>query len=309
MPARLALSLVFALSLAACQSLPVSGVTDVEATEGAEEIDYAADPASWRDVDPENLMRIVVPYGDIWIELYPDFAPASVAQMKTLIRADHFTDATFYRVIDGFVAQGGVFSEVEGDDGVATLTREFEISRAAFEAQGAVFTPLGSPDLFADEVGHANGVAVGRDVGSVWPLHCPGATALARDTDPDTGSSHLYIVLDAQRYLDRNLTVFGQVISGMQHVQKLNRGDRAVDGGVIAEPERRDPMLSVSIAADLPVGEVPAFQVMRTDGPAFEAAKRAKRVRTSDFFFRTPPEVIDACFVPVPVRLRPEEEE
>jgi len=226
MPTRLALSLAFALGLAACQSAPnamepVGGV-DAATAEAAEEIDYAADPASWRDVDPENLMRIELSYGDIWIELNPLFAPASVAQMKALTRADHFTDATFYRVIDGFVAQGGILREVESedddayDDGVATLTREFEISRAEFEADGGVFTPLGSPDLFADEAGHADGVAVARDANAVWPLHCPGATALARDTDPDTGSSHFYIVLDAQRYLDRNLTIFGQI--GRAHV-------------------------------------------------------------------------------------------
>ena len=68
-----------------------------------------------------------------------------------------------------------------------------------------------------------DGFAVARDadLGREWLLHCPGAMAMARDDDPDTGSTEFYIVLDAQRYLDRNLTVFGRVLSGMEHIQAL----------------------------------------------------------------------------------------
>lgn len=307
MTPRRSLSLIAALALAGCATVTIEDSLSKDEEAAAEAIDYAADPASWRDVDPENLLRIDTPYGFVWGELDPDFAPEHVAQMKRLAREGHFNaGASFYRVIDGFVAQGGVFTEEEGDDGVPPLVGEFELTRAAFDAAGLTFTPLGSPDLFAPEAGSVGGFAAARDDDATWLLHCPGVIAMARDEAPDTGSSHFYIVLDAQRYLDRNLTVFGRVIDGMEFVQKLNRGDRAIASGVIQEPERRDPILSIAVAADLPTDEVPAFQVMRTEGPAFEAAKEAKRVRDAAFFFHHPPEVIDACFVPAPVRVAPE---
>src|SRR5690606_39743658 len=61
----------------------------------------------------------------------------------------------------------------------------------------------------------------------VWLTHCPGIVAMARNNEPDTGSTDFYIVIgQAPRYLDRNLTIFGRVIDGMEVVQRIHRGDR-----------------------------------------------------------------------------------
>ena len=280
------------LAAAGCQAqeAPETSVTE-------DEIASATAP-DWRDVSPDNLILIETVHGDVVIELNPDFAPNHAAQFRDLVRGDVYNGARFYRVIDAFVAQGGLQDEAV-IEGYPTLTNENDrpISEAAF-------VPLGNPDLFAPVVGHIDGFAVGRSesLQAEWLLHCPGALAMARDNDPDSGGTEFYIVLDAQRYLDRNLTVFGRVIDGMQYVQKLKRGDRAIASGVIQAPEVGDEILSMTVAADMAEAIRPAYQVQAMPSQAFEDAKTAKRVREEDFFYRKPPEVLDICGFEVPVQ-------
>ncbi len=166
---------------------------------------------------------------------------------------------------------------------------------------------LGNGDLFAETVGHIDGFAVGRsaELGREWLLHCPGAMAMARDEDPDSGGTEFYIVLDAQRYLDRNLTVFGRVIDGMQYIQKLRRGDRAIESGVIQAPAQGDEIISMQLASEIDAAKRPSYRVMVTPSAAFEDAKTAKRVRAEAFFYRRPPETLDICGFEVPVEKQP----
>lgn len=281
----------------------VSGATDSEAGMERE------DAEDWRDVDPENILVIKLEWGNVLIELAPQFAPAHVGQIRRLVRAEHYeTGATFYRVIDNFVAQGGVLREVESeaddayDDGVEAVEAEFERP-----LEDLIFVQNESPDLYAPETGHIDGFAVGFDpvTGHVWPLHCYGVVAMARDSDPDTGSSHFYIVIGRdQRYLDRNLTVFGRVISGMDNIQRVIRGDRSVDNGVIPDPAKRTQILGMSIAADLPDHNRPQLQVMKSDSPAFAEEKDRKYYRDSDFF-QLKPKAVEACAVTGPARTAP----
>lgn len=280
------------LCAAACQA---QNAIDVIVTEA--EIASALTP-DWRDVSPENLILIETEYGDIAIELNPDFAPNHANQFRKLVRDDVYNGIRFYRVIDAFVAQGGLQEDALIEN-YPTLINEND--RPLSEAK---FIPIGNADLFAPMVGHIDGFAVGRSssLEREWLLHCPGALAMARDTDPDSGSTEFYIVLDAQRYLDRNLTIFGRVIDGMQYVQKLKRGDRAVGNGVIQAPEQGDQILSMTVAADMDAAIRPSYQVQNMPTQAFEDAKTAKRVREEDFFYRKPPEVLDICGFEVPVR-------
>lgn len=281
---------------AACQAQEAIETTVTEA-----EIASALAP-DWRDVAPENLILIETGYGDIVVELNPDFAPNHANQFRQLVRDDVYNGSRFYRVIEAFVAQGGL-----QDDAVIeqfpTLANEND--RPLSDAK---FIPLGNADLFAPIAGHIDGFAVGRSesLQKEWLLHCPGALAMARDTDPDSGSTEFYIVLDAQRYLDRNLTVFGRVIDGMQYVQKLKRGDRAIENGVIQKPDVGDEILSMTVAADMDSVIRPKYQVQAMPTQAFEDAKTAKRVRNEPFFYRKPPEILDICGFEVPVQKAPE---
>ena len=286
-----------ALSVAAaCQAQDA-----IETTVTEDEIASALAP-DWRDVSPENLILIETEYGDIVIELNPDFAPNHANQFRQLVRDDVYNGIHFYRVIDAFVAQGGLQEDALIEP-FPTLINENDRPLS-----DAPFIPLGNADLFAPIVGHINGFAVGRSesLEKEWLLHCPGALAMARDTDPDSGGTEFYIVLDAQRYLDRNLTIFGRVIDGMQYVQKLKRGVRAIESGVIQAPDVGDEILSMTVAADMDEMIRPKYQVQAMPSQAFEDAKTEKRLREEDFFYRKPPEILDICGFEVPVRKTPE---
>lgn len=274
----------------------------------------ADDAADWRTVDPDNLVLIDTKYGQTAVELAPAFAPKHAARMKALIRAHFYDGLTFYRVIDGFVAQGGA-----GEDTAATANKPKDPEKneawpklaAEFEVKvpkGQRFAALGSPDLFAPQVGHVDGFPVGRDpkAKTEWLIHCPGTFAYARDTDPDTATTEFYIVIgQAPRRLDRNLTAFGRVVWGQQYLQKLERGDPAVDAGVIADKTRQDVITSVRLASDLPADQRPSFQVMRMGTKAFAAWKENRRNPAPDFYKRHPVHILDVCLSPVPSRPMP----
>ena len=286
--------------LASCLSVACQAQAPTDIELSPDEIASAIAP-DWRDVAPDNLILIETTHGDIVIELNPDFAPNHAGQFRDLVRQDVYNGSRFYRVIEAFVAQGGL------QDDEVIETHPTLINENDRLLSDAPFVPLGNADLFAPIVGHIDGFAVGRSetLNKEWLLHCPGALAMARDTDPDSGSTEFYIVLDAQRYLDRNLTVFGRVIDGMQYVQKLKRGDRAIESGVIQAPEQGDEILSMTVAADMDAAIRPTYQIMVTPSQAFEDAKTEKRVREEDFFYRKPPEVLDICGFEVPVRKAP----
>ena len=271
----------------------------------------ADDAGDWRKVDPDNLVLIDTKYGETAVELAPGFAPKHVERMRALIRAHFYDGLTFYRVIEGFVAQGGA-----GEDTASTkdkpadpeIEKKWPKLKAEFErpiAGGAKFTPLGSPDLFARQVGHVDGFPAGRDrkTKTQWMIHCAGTFAFARDNAADTATTEFYIVIgEAPRRLDRNLSAFGRVIDGMQYVQKLERGDPSVDNGVIADKAKQDAIVSMRLASDIPEAQRPAYEVMRTDTKAFAAWKAKKKNPAPGFYIRQPPPILDICLSPVPAR-------
>lgn len=277
--------------------------------------DSAADPANWRDVAPDNLVLIGTRYGRIAIELEPDFAPKAVDRFRALARAHFYDGLSFYRVIDGFVAQGGIgegTAATKDHPKRATDLKKWPPLKAEFDrpiaAISGIYTPLGSPDLFAPAVGHVKGFPVGRDPKEkrTWIIHCPGTVAFARDNGPNTATTEFYIVIgEAPRRLDRNLTAFGRVIAGMRYVQKLHRGDPGIEAGVIQDVSKRDKIFSVRLAADLPAATRPHYQVMRTDSAAFAKWKRDRINPAPGFYVRQPPRILDICLAPVPVRQLP----
>jgi peptidylprolyl isomerase len=259
----------------------------------------------WRDVEPENLVVMDVSYGRILLELAPAFAPKHVERFRALVRAKFYDGQSFYRVIDGFVAQGGVGEDEDKKH------PEWPPLKAEFDrpiGDDVRFATLMSPDLFAREVGHVEGFPVGRDweEGRMWLLHCPGTLAMARDTEPDTGATEFYIPIGhGPRRLDRNLTAFGRVLDGMQHLQKLNRGDPKVESGVIQDASKRDAIVRVQLAADMPRDERPRMQVMDTMSKGFVDYKAQRRNPAPDFYKR-PAANLDICAFNAPVQPAPE---
>ena len=174
-----------------------------------------------RSVDPENLVLISLETGTVVIELAQEAAPDHANYFRNAVRSGVYDGEYFYRVIEGHVAQAGLEFDARLQD----------YPPIPFEAERTVaaggFAPLGSPDLFTKSPGHRSGFAVGRDANQEWLLNCPGALGMARDVDPDTGSLEIFFPLAPRRYLDRNYTVFGRVIDGLQHIHRLERVDPA----------------------------------------------------------------------------------
>ena len=261
-----------------------------------------AHASDWREVDGDNLVVMDTAYGRVLIELASQFAPRHAERFRALVRSRFYDGKSFCRVIDGFVAQGGIG---EGDN---KKLAEWPALKAEFDRNIGIdvdFVALGSPDLFADKVGHVDGFPVGqsRKDKRMWLLHCPGAVAMARDNDPDTGSTEFYIPIGhAPRRLDRNLTVFGRVLDGMQHLQKLNRGDPKVDSGVIQDAARRDAIVKVQMAADTSTAERPRVQVMDPTSKAFSEFKEQRRNPAPDFYKRVSPN-LDICAFNAPLRM------
>lgn len=249
----------------------------------------------WRKVDPANLVFVGMTEGEIVIELNPAFAPRTTERFRQLVRDDFYRGLSFYRVIDGFVAQAGDLSDIDGMAPEAGLPPEFE--REMDDALN--WTRVQRDDLFAPETGFIDGFAAARDRKAVWLTHCPGVVAMARDDQPDSGSTDFYIVIgQAPRYLDRNLTIFGRVIDGMEVVQRVQRG-AVEDNGIIENDLARSRIGRMRMSAQLEPGEQREYYVMDTNSEAFRAQLRARKDRDQAFFAQRPPKVLDVCQVPV----------
>jgi len=295
----------FAL-IAACQNAPA---------ETAPEPASAAEETSWRTINPENLLLFDLGQnGVIFVELLPEAAPINAGALREAVRTGYFDGEYFYRVIETHVAQAGREFD-QAMEGVEELPLEAERT-----ADAAGFDPLGSADLFAPLVGHRNGFPAGREGDQEWLLNCPGAVGMARSEDPDSAVTEFYIPLLPRRYLDRNYTIVGRVLSGMDTVNGLSRVEPSTeeeanilfgdDPAAAAEAaEARAARLSANriveahVAADLPVENRPAFEVMTTPGPEWSALKKSKIDYSSvNAYVRTPPKVLDICTLPVPSR-------
>lgn len=166
------------------------------------------------------------------------------------------------------------------------------------------FRPLGYRDTFAGETGHVAGWPVARQGGRRWMVHCYGMIGVARDNAPDTGDgTELYAVIgQAPRQLDRNITLVGRVLAGIEHMTSRPRGTEAL--GFYKSPAERTPIVSARIAADMPTGERPAYELLDTENPAFAEWVKLRANRRDAFYVR-PAGAIDVCNAQPPVRARP----
>ncbi|PKP71600.1 MAG: peptidylprolyl isomerase [Alphaproteobacteria bacterium HGW-Alphaproteobacteria-4] len=163
--------------------------------------------------DPENTIIITLKGGPVVVELLPAVAPQHVERMKTLARAGAYDNVAFHRVIEGFMAQTG---DVEH----ANMEKNYNPRRS-----GTGGSDL--PDLPAEfsKVPHARG-----------------SIGAARSSSPNSANSQFFINFSDNSFLNGQYTVYGQVISGMEHVDAIARGE---------PPANPDRMISVKVAADV----------------------------------------------------------
>ncbi|MDE2357578.1 MAG: peptidylprolyl isomerase, partial [Alphaproteobacteria bacterium] len=261
----------------------------------------AAAPASaWRDIPQDRLVYLTLPQGRVIFETAPRFAPNHVANLRKLAAA-HFFDGLFVvRVQDDYVTQWGDAAADRPRGGAAArLAAEFDHPYGSDEP----FTPLPDPDTYAPETGFTDGFPVARDPlsGRAWLTHCYGMVGAGRDLAADSGNAgELYAVIgQAPRQLDRNVTLLGRVVQGMEYLSSLPRGHG--DLGFYEKPEMRTKIIGLAFGDQLPAAEQVHLQALRTDTPAFAALLHNRRYR-QDAFYKTPAGRIDVCNLPLPVR-------
>ena len=143
------------------------------------------------------------------IELFPDVAPGHVKRIKELANSGKYNGVVFHRVIDGFMAQTGDVQFGNSD------SKEFDLNRAGMGGSDL-------PDLKAE----FNNLP-----------HERGTLSMARSQNPDSANSQFFICFQPAPFLDRQYTVFGKVISGMEFVDKIKRGD-SNNNGAVTDPDK-----------------------------------------------------------------------
>jgi peptidylprolyl isomerase len=269
------------------------------------EILAASKPSDWRAPDPENTLYVEIPGGRVVIELAPGFAPAHVANVKALAREHYYDGLAVLRVQDNYVVQWGD-PDAEKPDAARPIKNAKRSLPGEFDHlldPNMPFTRLPDGDVYAPEVGFVNGFPAARDPKSnkMWLVHCYGMVGAGRDVAADSGGgSELYVVIgQAPRHLDRNVTLLGRVLQGMELLSGLPRGTAAL--GFYDKPAQRLPIKNIRVAADLPLEERTAIEVLRTDTPLFTDLIESRRNRHEEWFHFQAGH-IELCSVPVPVR-------
>ena len=162
--------------------------------------------------DPENTILMELKNGTVTIELMADVAPKHAERMKELARSGAYDNVAFHRVIDGFMAQ-------TGDVKNGNMEKDFNIRSA-----GTGGSDL--PNLPAEF--------------SKLP-HDRGTLGAARSASPDSANSQFFINFNDNHFLNGQYTVYGRVLSGMEHVDAIQKGE---------PPMNPDRMVSVKVAAD-----------------------------------------------------------
>lgn len=297
---------VFVVFWTAAAAMPAQ---DVPAPAGktltAVEVLAAAKAEEWRPLDPENTLYLELAGGRVVIELAPVFAPQHAANVKALARETYYDGLAVIRVQDNYVVQWGD-PEDENPEKARRILKAKPTLPAEFERpfdESIPFTPLPDGDVFAPEVGFCGGFPVARDrkAGKMWLAHGYGMVGAARGNASDSGGgAQLYVVIgQAPRHLDRNITLLGRVVQGMERLSSLPRGGGAM--GFYEKPEQMVPIRSIRVAADVPPAERVELEVLRTDSETFGRLIEARRNRREDWFL-FPAGRIDLGNMTVPVR-------
>lgn len=263
-------------------------------------------PSDWRRLDPDNTLYVELATGRVIIELAPAFAPAHVANIRQLAREHYWDGLAILRSHDNYVVQWG--DPEAGTAKAKPLGKARRQLPAEFtrDASGAAMLALSDHDGWALETGFVQGFAVARDrkEGKAWLTHCYGSVGAGRDNAADSSNgTELYVVIgQSPRHLDRNITLVGRVVSGMEQLSVLPRGTGPL--GFYERPEQRVALKSIRLLADVPERERTPIEVMRTDTKAWDALVESRRNRRDDWYLRAAGH-INVCNVPLPTRAPP----
>jgi len=166
-----------------------------------------SEPASTSNIDPENVLVMQLKDGPVHIQLFPEQAPLTVQRIKELTREGFYNGVVFHRVIDGFMAQTG-------------------------DPTGTGTGSSSKPNLKAEF----------NDI-----KHERGTVSMARASDINSANSQFFIMFAAAPHLDKQYTAFGKVISGMEFVDLIKKGNPGRNGAV----DLPDKLLLMQVLADI----------------------------------------------------------
>ena len=293
------------------------------------EIVNAGAQDEWVIIDPEDLVVMTLPplaegtERKVVMQLISEpFSQGWVENIRTLARAQYWDGSAILRAQDNYVVQWGQPDPDMGvepkpvPEGLNVMDEEdyvvSDATMADVEANIDAMTDgfgdyeSGSYDYdlssgYSDDEYHLLGWPIANRGSDYWPVHCYGTVGVGRGMSPDTGDgSQLYTVIgQAPRHLDRNIAVVGRIIEGIEHLSSLPRGKGPL--GFYEDEAKRVPIVSVRMAEDLPQGERPRFEYLRTESESFAKYADA-RANRRDPFFIVPAGGADICNIPVPVR-------
>jgi peptidylprolyl isomerase len=263
----------------------------------------ASSDSDWRQPVPENTLYLQLESGRVVFELAPDFAPNHIANIRKLVADNYFDDLAIVRSQDNYVVQWG--DPNSGNENARSMGAAAEMLDPEFyrDTEGLPFTRILSNDAYADEVGFVAGFPAGRDGegGRAWLTHCFGMLGVGRASSPRSGNgAELYVVTGhAPRHLDRNVTLIGRVIEGMQLLTTLPRGTGP--SGFFESEDEYVKIKSIRFGSELAAGERLAIELIRTDTETFGKLVEARRHRAEEWFV-DPADSIGLCNVPLPDR-------
>ena len=162
-----------------------------------------------QSIAEENIMILKLKDGEVKIELFEDVAPNHVKRIKELANSGKYDNVVFHRVIDGFMAQTGDVKFGNSD------SKDFDLRRAG----------MGGSDL-PDLNQEFNNLP-----------HDRGTLSMARSSDPNSANSQFFICFQPAPFLDKQYTVFGKVLEGMEFVDNIKRGDES-NNGAVTDPDK-----------------------------------------------------------------------
>lgn len=313
--AYLAIGITFALIFKASPSnaeLLIVDQTNAAKLPTSAQIIESSSAGDWRTPPQESLIYMRIGSVDklntkpreIIFELAKDFAPQHIVNLKQLIAQQYFDGLAITRSHDNYVVQWGdpnsgseqakTFGEAK-----ASLTPEF--TRALADV---AFTKVISRDAYADQVGFSNGFAVAADDRSAWLTHCYGALGVGRGMAADSGNAaELYVVTGhAPRHLDKNVTLIGRVVHGIEHLSSLPRGTGPL--GFYEDEAQYVPIISLRMGNEVAKEQQLQLSILRTDTATFDRYLASRTSRQHEWFLDSVGK-IEICNVGVPTRTTP----
>ncbi len=258
----------------------------------------------WRSLDVENTLLMQLESGDVVIELAPQFAPKHVGNIKTLVSEGYFDGSAIIRSQDNYVVQWGD-PNFDNDKAKAQGQAEKQIEVEFFaEPEEIGFQKIESRDAYAREVGFVDGFPVASDGKQAWLAHCYAMVGVSRDVASNSGNgSGLYVVTGhAPRHLDKNVTLVGRVVKGIELLSSLPRGTG--DLGFFETKGEHIEIKNIDLLNESDLAQtVSSLQIMRTQSDEFKQHVTSRTTR-SDPWFLEPTGRIELCNVGVPSRVK-----